>query len=114
VRLERLFIQDLSRGKACFLTLFNESPYDEDMPSALPSLTPRKPSIKAHFSINTRDKEKENQGPEPVVDKKKLPIWLNFWLYVFLSVCCLGWVIRLVIYLKSMSANIFLKKVILK
>ena len=48
------------------------------------------------------------------VKKVTLPFWLNLWVYVGLSVLGLGWLLRLVIFFKSVSANLFLRKVVLK
>jgi hypothetical protein len=55
------------------------------------------------------------------IDSKKdtrepllFPFYLNFYTYIFLSIFGLGWILRLTIFLKSASANIFFRKVVLK
>ena len=47
-------------------------------------------------------------------DMDERPFWLSFWFYLALSLLGLGWVLRLVIYSRSSSANFFLKKVVLR
>ena len=42
------------------------------------------------------------------------PFWLSFWFYLVLSLFGLGWILRLIIYGRSGSANFFLKKVVLR
>ena len=52
------------------------------------------------------------EGPKKVDDRK--PLILNVLWYLVWSLLGFGWIIRLLIYSKSISLNVFMKKVILR
>ena len=43
-----------------------------------------------------------------------MPVYFQLWFYAVMTVLGVGWVVRLVVYYKSASANFFLKKVVLR
>ena len=56
---------------------------------------------------NNDEKEVEN-------DAIRKPLFFSSCCYILMSLVCFGWVIRLLIFSKSISTNIFMKKVILR
>lgn len=68
--------------------------------------------------LSTKNSEpkviKQNKQTKPDETFKKVPIFFKLWFYILLSIFGLGWILRLVIFYRSVSANFFLKKVILR
>ena len=90
------YLTELCNNKSAYLTLYNDNPFNE------------------HFDDEPQRTNAEWPASSSEERKIILPIWLNFGLYVIMSVLSLGWLLRLIIFLKSVSANIFMKKVVLK
>ena len=132
--------QLISSGQGLNLTLFNKNPRKEDqddedmaqydrqhMGSSMGfnnsntsiQHTQNSPRNRSSKRISSRVNQQLQQNASGVASKhfeeeEDRPFWLSFWFYLVLSLLGLGWILRVIIYARSGSANFFLKKVVLR
>lgn len=51
---------------------------------------------------------------EVVILNGDRPCWLSQTMYFFMTLLCMGWIVRFLIYNKTVSINFYLKKIILR
>lgn len=88
---------------------------DRKLPFSGRNSTPNIDEHKMLKDINFRMYLEGNTKEEIVacLDPNGRPFWLNNTYYFLLTLLCLGWVIRLYLFMNTLQVNYYLKKVIL-
>jgi hypothetical protein len=60
------------------------------------------------------DDDKTKSSNEILAPSDSKPVWMSVIVYLMLALIGMSWAHRLLIYIKGLSANIFMRKVILR